>query len=199
MQMIARRAGSTAASRVARASQRTAFSARAPASATPSSRCLLARAAAADPLPGATPEATNEQVWTRVLELSGYEVAEIDDMLPCTIFAPSAQAVEAWAAALGAEVLAQVAPEAWFEGVQAHIIPQVLPSSAAASEPASFETAADTVLQVFTKDGQTMVSSNGITARVIKADIPAGQGVAHIIDTVLLSTEPDVTEESPEE
>ncbi|PNH11405.1 hypothetical protein TSOC_001786 [Tetrabaena socialis] len=160
--------------RVARPSQRTP---RVPAPAAPPAprRLLAARASTSE---------IEELAWaTKSLEVAGVDLTQL--LQPCTIFAPSAEAIRAFAETAGPTAVDMLSTAAGLKAIQAHIIPkQVLRSSQMPSEATPYTSAAGTIITISFKE-MPVVSSNGHTAHVVMADIPAGQAVVHVIDSIL--------------
>jgi uncharacterized surface protein with fasciclin (FAS1) repeats len=111
---------------------------------------------------------------------------------PFTVFAPTNEAFEALLSELGVSAEELLAREDLADILTYHVVPDallaedVLAAVEAAGGVAEVETVNGATISV-TVDGESVMINDAAT--VTTADLQAGNGVVHVIDTVLLPTE----------
>ncbi|KAG2501268.1 hypothetical protein HYH03_001074 [Edaphochlamys debaryana] len=102
-----------------------------------------------------------------------------------TVFVPSDDAIKAYVASSGLTT-ADLATGSGKAAVTAHVIPNTtLTSADFPAGASSYDTVAGSKLSVDNSGGKLTVSSGGVTANVIQADISTGNATIFLIDKVL--------------
>ncbi len=117
---------------------------------------------------------------TAAIKAAGKKEMLQDDKGPFTVFAPTDAAFEKLPKGALADLLKPENKEKLAKVLAYHVVPGKV--MAADVKTMEADTAEGSKLNVKVEDGKVMVND----AKVIKTDIPATNGVIHVIDTVLM-------------